>query len=229
MEAGAVELFYEQERHELCADEQTSWFWPAYPGPRIRFHAARNCHEWNHRYAAFAGERLEAWRRAGLWPQKPQLGPRGIAHRDAFDELLALVHRGGAWGARRAAHALEGILLEMAEARASEPTEAPWLRQTRHFLEQTPEFSPDYGRLARDLGVGLSTLRRNFRAATGVSLHEALMQKRIDTARSLLGETDWPLKRVAAELGYQDVFFFSNQFKKMAGVSPTAYRKSRQG
>ncbi|MBW3637779.1 MAG: AraC family transcriptional regulator [Armatimonadetes bacterium] len=229
MEAGAIELFYGDERFELRASPKTTWFWPAFEGPRIRFHLARETHTWNHRYAAFTGARLESWKRAGLWPQKPQIGPRGEEHRAQFDELLALIQRGGTWGTRRAIHALEALLLELAEARAASSVEAPWLAQTRDFLARTGNFSPDYTLLARELGLGLSTLRRNFKSATGLSLHEALLQNRLDSARRLLGETTLPLKQIATQLGYRDVYFFSNQFKQLSGVSPAAYRRSRQG
>lgn len=228
MEAGAVELFYDDDQHELRADEKQSWFWPSFPGPRIRFHPARDVPVWNHRYAAFTGPRVESWQRAGIWPNKPQSAPNSAEHRARFDELLALIERGGNWGARRAVHALEGILLEMAQARAVGQDEASWLRRTRDFLAATTEFVPDYAALARELGMGLSTLRRRFRAATGASLHETLLQNRLDSARRLLGETDAPLKQIAAQLGYSDVHFFSKQFKQLAGISPATYRKSRQ-
>jgi AraC-like DNA-binding protein len=228
MEQGAVDLSYDSEKYQLRAEHGTTWFWPAFPGPHIRFHLARDQHSWNHRYAAFTGPRLESWKRAGLWHEKPQTGPRGEEHRASFDEMLALIQRGGPWGTRRAIHVLERLLLELAEARAAQQVEAQWLERSREFLSQTRDFSPNYAALARELGLGLSTLRRHFKAATGLSLHDALLQNRLDAARQLLGETELPLKQVAAQLGYRDVYFFSNQFKKLSGVTPTAYRRSRQ-
>ena len=103
MEAGAIELFYEAERYDLRSDTTTTWFWPAFPGPHIRFHLAREEREWNHRYAAFTGPLLESWKRAGLWLTKPQVGPRSQEHCAQMDELIALINRGGIWGLRRAA------------------------------------------------------------------------------------------------------------------------------
>jgi len=43
-----------------------------------------------------------------------------------------------------------------------------------------------------------------------------------------LGETNLPIKEIAERLGYNDVYFFSRQFRKQMGVPPAAYRKSRQ-
>ena len=79
-------------------------------------------------------------------------------------------------------------MLELAEARAARSEEAPWLQQARQWLGQSDEFAPAYAELARELGWGPSTLRRQFKAATGLTLHEALMANRLDRARRLLGE-----------------------------------------
>ncbi|HEX9998361.1 MAG TPA: AraC family transcriptional regulator [Abditibacterium sp.] len=224
MESGAVELFYDADKFDL----EIPSFWPAFPGPRIRFHAARGVHTWNHRYAAFSGPRVETWKRSGLWSEIPASAPRPKENFARFDELLALIRRGGQWGTRRAIHTLESLLLELAESRADTQTDAPWLRQTRQFLEETSDFAPDYAQLARELGLGLSTLRRNFKTATGTSLHEALLQIRLEKARQMLGETNAPIKQIAAQLGYRDVYFFSNQFKRLSGATPATFRRSRQ-
>ena len=168
------------------------------------------------------------WQRAGVWLDGPQRAPRAAQNAATFDEILGHIEGGGAWGARRAINLLESLLLELAEARLAGGQEELWLRQTREFLRSNTEFAPSYARLASELGLGLSTLRRKFKAATGVSLHHALMQSRLDAARRLLGETDAPLKAVAARLGYRDPQFFARQFKQQSGVTPATYRRSRQ-
>ena len=226
MAEGAVELFYEDARHELRGEN--CWFWPAFPGPRIRFHAARDVAHWNHRYAAFTGPLVEHWQRAGWWLEVPQKAPRGAQNVAVFDEMLFHINRGSAWGERRAINLLESLLLELAEARSATGSQEVWLETAREFLAQTEPFSPDYAQLARELGWGLSTLRRKFKAATGLSLHEALLQNRLDNARRLLGETDLPLKAIAAQLGYRDAQFFAAEFKQLSGVTPAVYRRSRQ-
>lgn len=226
MTSGAVELFYDEKRRELRCDDQ-NWFWPAFPGPRIRFHAAREVSSWNHRYAAFSGPLVGHWKDADLWPDAPQIAPRALENTARMDEILAHIQSGDPWGTRRAIGELEALLLELAQARDSRSGEL-WLESARRWLRETPDFTPDYSVLARELGLGLSTLSRNFRAATGQSLHAYALQLRLADARRLLGETDLPLKAIAHKLGYSDPFFFSAQFKKLAGVSPATYRKSRQ-
>jgi len=62
-----------------------------------------------------------------------------------------------------------------------------------------------------------------------MSPHAYLLQCRATSARRLLGETDLPIKSIAQQLGYRDVYFFSRQFRQMTGVPPAVYRHSRHG
>jgi AraC-like DNA-binding protein len=48
---------------------------------------------------------------------------------------------------------------------------------------------------------------------------------RIHRAQRLLRETDLTVKAVGEALGYSDIYFFSRQFKQVAGRSPTEYRQ----
>src|SRR5687767_8361618 len=124
MSRGAVEVAIGGQRYQL----KGRWFWSAWPGPRIRFHAAPGTGYWRHRYLAFRGPLVERWTRARLFPIEPQRPPGDVDYGARFDELLARSARTDKWGVLRAIHQLEGILLELAEARASdEASERPWL------------------------------------------------------------------------------------------------------
>jgi AraC-like DNA-binding protein len=225
MSAGGVELAYDAQVYNL----RGAWLWSSFPGPHIRFHAGAGCQWWNHRYAAFSGSLVERWISEGLWPHTP-LGVEEStlpAWQTRFDALLENIERADRLGHWRAINLLEGMLLDLAEQRGTlQPAEA-WLETVLQQLSKE-NFTPDYRQIAASCGMGLSTLRRRFRAATGQSLHEWVLQRRLARARQLLGETDHPIKAIAAQLGYNDVFFFSNQFRQHTGVSPAAYRKSRQ-
>jgi AraC-like DNA-binding protein len=86
----------------------------------------------------------------------------------------------------------------------------------------------DYAQLADEQSMSLSTLRRRFRDAVGSPIHTYMLQLRMSQARRLLGDSDLPIKQVADQLGYRDVFYFSRQFRQITGVPPAAYRKTRQ-
>jgi AraC-like DNA-binding protein len=221
---GAVELSYDERVYRL----EGRWFWPHFPGPRTKLHPAPGHRFWEHRYAAFKGPLATRWAAEGLLLQEPQPAPHGKRDDREFDELLALLKRSDRWGLARAINQLERILLGLAEARAQERRRDPWLENVLTTFDEHPEYAFDYGRLAKESGMALSTFRRRFRQAAGTPLHTYALQCRTAAARKLLGETDLSIKQIAEQLGYNDVYFFSRQFRKQTGVPPGAYRKSRQ-
>jgi AraC-like DNA-binding protein len=225
MSSGGVALAYDGQASLL----EGAWFWPAYPGPRTQFHPAPGYETWFHRHVGFQGPLLQQWAAAGLWPEGPQPAPPGRDWAAFFDTLIAQAKRTDRWGRLRAANLLEQLLLELAEARAQPVRgELGWLDKVLDALASAARTQSDYTALAQKLGMGSSTLRRHFKAATGLSLHQYVLQSRMASARTLLGETDLPIKAVAERLGYDNVYFFSRQFHQYLHVTPGAYRKSRQ-
>jgi AraC-like DNA-binding protein len=229
MSAGAVELSIDEGQHVLTG----RWFWSAYPGPRIAFHAAPATRHWRHRYIAFRGPRVRRWMKDGLFPIAPQPAPRDLDSGERFDRLLDLATQrsGEAFATLRATHILEEFLIELAEDRTAARSRPAWLKQAIGKLDLAArgEVVVDHERIADELGMAEVTFRRRFRAAAGAPPHEYVLQSRVAEARRLLGETELPIKSIARQLGYADVYFFSRQFKKFAGVPPALFRRSRQG
>lgn len=56
---------------------------------------------------------------------------------------------------------------------------------------------------------------------------QRLIQLRMERAKHLLVDTDWSLVQIAGSVGYQDVFNFSNRFKKSIGTAPSKYRQEQ--
>ncbi len=79
--------------------------------------------------------------------------------------------------------------------------------------------------LARQLGVGYSHFRREFKACTGLSPKKYLDRMRIEKGRRLLGATTLTLDAIAAELGYLSGFHFSSAFKREFGIAPANWRR----
>ena len=226
MSGGGVALSIGERSFELFG----RWFWSAYPGPRIAFAPAPGYRAWRHRYIAFRGPIVRRWADAGLFPIEPQASPNGDDHGERFDAVLRAASRADRWGKLRATHLLEGLLIDLADARAHAREHPAWLGRALALLAGfAAGGEADYAAIARTLGMAESTLRRRFREATGVPPHEFVLQARVNEARRLLGDTDEPIKVVAQRLGYRDVYFFSRQFRRFAGVPPALYRKSRQG
>lgn len=82
--------------------------------------------------------------------------------------------------------------------------------------------------VAKSLGLGYSKFRQDFRERCGVSPGEFRLGKRMERAQCLLAEEGAQIKNVAQELGYPDVYSFSKQFKRHAGVAPGQFARARR-
>lgn len=81
--------------------------------------------------------------------------------------------------------------------------------------------------LAAHAGLGRAHFARAFRAATGRSAHQYLMQRRVDAAKRLLAETDYDLAHIAQETGFSSQSHFTGLFRLLTGHTPRRFREQR--
>lgn len=72
------------------------------------------------------------------------------------------------------------------------------------------------------------TLKRRFKAATGLSLIEHLQNLRVEEAKRLLERGELPVDEISAEVGYDDASFFRRLFRRRTGIMPSEYRRMFQ-
>jgi len=78
--------------------------------------------------------------------------------------------------------------------------------------------------LARECGLSVSRLSHLFREQSGLTPVQFLEQQRLSRACQLLDFTSRSIAVVAAEVGYENPFYFTLRFKRFAGCSPRDYR-----
>ncbi|WP_242128715.1 AraC family transcriptional regulator [Sphingobium sp. Sx8-8] len=99
------------------------------------------------------------------------------------------------------------------------------LNRIRDYIDSITQRAPTVDEISRQCGISSAHLRRSFKQTTGQTLHEYVASVRLAKARSLLAETDMPLKEVAFRLGFASSSTFSSTFSKMAGETPSGYRQ----
>ena len=92
------------------------------------------------------------------------------------------------------------------------------------------EFASDFDmkHLAESVGVGYSWFRRTFVSHTGLSPHQYLLELRLVRARSLLAETRYSVKEIAAQTGFKDEHYFSRLFRRKVNLTPGQFRTRSQ-
>ncbi len=95
----------------------------------------------------------------------------------------------------------------------------------RSYLEQfICRKMPTVEMLCRHANYSPAQLYRIFKRDFGMSCMQYLMTRKIETAKVMLRNSVKPVKEIAAELGFEDEYYFSNFFRKHCGCAPTAYR-----
>ena len=80
--------------------------------------------------------------------------------------------------------------------------------------------------LARAAGWSRAHFSREFARAFGEPPHRYLLTRRLERAAALLRDTDRPVTEVCHAVGLSSVGSFTTRFRRMYGVTPTAYRAS---
>ena len=81
------------------------------------------------------------------------------------------------------------------------------------------------GVLADLAGLSESHFTRKFRQAMSSSPKEYLIRRRMNEAKHLLKTTDFPVKEIAARVGYRSESHFTNTFTAQNGLSPKHFRE----
>ena len=79
--------------------------------------------------------------------------------------------------------------------------------------------------LAATVGMSPRNFIRRFKSATGITPLAYLQKLRIATAKRLLETGRNPIQDVSSQVGYDDLIFFRNLFKRHTGLSPGDYRR----
>jgi len=80
-------------------------------------------------------------------------------------------------------------------------------------------------KLARIAGMSKRNFMRSFRAAVGSSPIAHLIQLRVQRAASLLRRSELSVTEIAFQVGFNDGNYFTRQFHKLLGISPSQYRR----
>ena len=80
--------------------------------------------------------------------------------------------------------------------------------------------------MAGAAGLSAAYFSREFRRVFGESPHQYLLTRRLERAAALLRDTDRPVTRICHDVGLASLGSFTTSFRRVHGMTPTAYRAS---
>lgn len=80
--------------------------------------------------------------------------------------------------------------------------------------------------MAKRAGMSVRTFNRRFREQTGITPKKWLVRARLRHARGLLESSGHGVERIGAEVGFRSAVAFREQFRRVVGTSPLAYRRA---
>jgi len=98
------------------------------------------------------------------------------------------------------------------------------VKKTQDYILQNLNRSVSLGELADICYVSRYHLGHVFTKVAGISPLQYALAQRMEKAKSLLLQKNKCVYEVATELGFEDPYYFSRQFKKVVGVSPKTFQ-----
>lgn len=109
---------------------------------------------------------------------------------------------------------------------ASHPEHSPFVDTVLTYINADLRGDLSLKALASHLNVNASYLSSLFSEEMGISLTAYVNQRRMEHAKRLLTQSVNSVKSIAFQSGFNDIHYFSRQFKKYTGLSPKAYREN---
>lgn len=103
-------------------------------------------------------------------------------------------------------------------------TTSDWLDSFLQFISAPENFTKRLSELYAVAPYSQSPLSRYFKQYTGKTIIAYITDKKINYACNLLKSTNHSITYISALLGYESLAHFNRTFKRIMGVTPSAYR-----
>ncbi len=103
------------------------------------------------------------------------------------------------------------------------------LEPVLRWMEENVQRELELEDIAAQAMMSTRTLSRRFREQTGTTPFQWLNRARLRKAQGLLETTDRPVEWIASHIGFGSATTFRDQFKRLVGLSPQAYRRAFRG
>ncbi len=122
------------------------------------------------------------------------------------------------------AHVAGGALVPAGGAGAWTERDAARLAAARRLVDERWQEKLTLDGIARACGLNRAKLTRGFRQTFGSTVADAITDRRLEGAHSLLLATDLPVSSIGYRCGYSNNASFTRAFSRRYGIAPTRLR-----
>lgn len=101
------------------------------------------------------------------------------------------------------------------------------LRQALTYIEDHLAMNLSLQAVAGAVHLSPYHFARRFKLATGSTVHQYVLRRRVEHARALLQTTSWPVSLVAQRAGFANASHLSSHLRRLLGVTPATLRAGR--
>jgi len=99
------------------------------------------------------------------------------------------------------------------------------LRQVLSYIEDNLSQDLSLRDIAGVAGLSVSHFKSIFRESVGLPVHQYLIRRRVERAKTLLAEDKLPISQIAFETGFAHQSHLARHMRRVLGVSPKALRE----
>ncbi len=192
---------------------------------------AHGCHpdaeNWHYLWMSIDGHGLDAvfaFLRVG---QTPVFAGSGGAE-SLFEQALDMLgHRSQTTDALSSAVVSQAIALLVAERGEQEEDSGERIQRLMRALRADIARNWQIEDMADISSLSASQLHRQFRQKTGTTPMDWMRHERMNLAKRRLTESEAKISAVALSCGYGDPYHFSRDFRRIAGQSPSEFRRAQ--
>lgn len=192
---------------------------------------------WKILWAHFTGEEVLAWRQELGWAARGPIGQFHFGRQRlttlGLEKVYPQLEAGySVQHLLAASTALRGVFCAMLELMASPgavKTAEERTASVREDIVAEPARPLRLEELATAAGLSVPHFSLLFRRQTGYAPIDFLIRQRIRQACRLLDSSSATIAAIAAEVGFNDAYYFSRCFRNIMGRSPRAYRTRVKG
>lgn len=209
VEAGTVILIFPHEWHSYAPDKELGWgeYW-----------------------IGFKGEMAQRMEAAGYFSPKEPLVKIGLSNTlmALYRDAIRLADKENIACQQLVSgiviHMLGHILYKERNRGAEVGRAEEIINEARQIMRERANHNLQVEDVARELGVGYSWFRQNFKRLMGVSPAQHITRLLMSRAKELLVSESIPIANIAYILGFENVGQFSTAFRRVEGISPRQFR-----